>query len=157
MGLNTLKSSAPVGTLVTTWLVPSTNLNSSSASTHRQTHPNQVNNFCIFGSHFCPCASPPQDELHCPSWLLFSLLWSRAEPWTLCYRGASLVFPTEHLVLLAVAILHPNFANVLKYFGVLVAVQKGQAPWWITSRAVEQRKWPVDEASFSGEDRKSVV
>jgi len=109
-------------------LVPSTNLNSSRASTHRQTHPHQVNYFCIFGSRFSPCASPPQAELHCPHWLLFSLRWSRAERWTLCYRGASLVFPTEHLVLLAVTIPHPNFANVRMYFGVFVAVRKGQAP-----------------------------
>lgn len=129
-------------------LVASTDLNSVSASTHSQTHPNQVNYFCILGSHFCSGASP-----HCPYWLLFSLLWSRAEPQTLRYRGALLAFPTEHLDLLVVTILHPNFASVLKYFGVLVAVQKGQAPRRITSHAVEQRKWPVDEASFSGGDR----
>lgn len=41
-----------------------------------------------------------------------------------CYRGAVLLFPSEHLVPLAIPILHPNFANVLKYVGELVAVQE---------------------------------
>lgn len=35
-----------------------------------------------------------------------------------------LAFPAEHLVLHAVPNLHPNFANVLKYFGELMAVQE---------------------------------
>lgn len=35
-----------------------------------------------------------------------------------------LLFPREHLVPLAIPILHPNFANVLKYVGELVAVQE---------------------------------
>lgn len=54
-------------------------------------------------------------------------------PWMLCYKGAAFVFPPEHQVLLAVTVLHPNFADVLKHFWVLVTVQKGRVVWYFST------------------------
>lgn len=128
MGLSTWKSSTAVGIL---WLALSTKKGSVSA--HRQTHPNQVTFVCASGSHFSPLHVHPIPELFClPSCSLGSLR-SMSEPWMLCYKGAAFVFPPEHQVLLAVTVLHPNFADVLKHFWVLVTVQKGRVVWYFST------------------------
>lgn len=85
MNLNTLESSAPVSTWVTMFwhLLQAQTV---AVCWHRgNPTPNQRH----FGVISNPLASSPQKELHCLCWLLCCLLWSRAEPWMLCYRGVA--------------------------------------------------------------------